>query len=97
MTDLITREDLAEVIRCMECPEVVTKCEVELIGEAILEQAFPPKFVPSVGQVVAVWRDYGQVKFDKFKLMDSTKAPYVCEISDWHNCRALTAEEKGEL
>ena len=90
MTDSITRQDLAAKLLSAGWWDMDDV-------KKTLDVAFPPKFEPKVGQVVAVWRDYGQVKFDKFKLMDSTKAPYVCEISDWHNCRALTAEEKGEL
>ncbi len=90
MTDLITREDLAS--RLVKAGWLISDVK------SIMDEAFPPKFVPRVGQVVLCWdMDNAEfVAYEKFKAM-SDKGEYICTHNRWDACRAQTAEEKGEL
>ena len=63
---------------------------------ALLYSCFPPKFIPKVGQVVAVSDKGGYFDcFDKFECMTDS-GRYFCDRHEWDNARALTAMEKGE-
>ena len=62
----------------------------------IMNDAFPPKFNPPTGKVVAVWDD-GDPDVIEYGPVELVKGIYWSYGNKWDNCRDLNDEEREGL
>jgi len=91
MTESITKEELENIMS-----ETNWEMDGPVLIINIMKRAFPPKFIPKVGQVVAV--SDKDICFDYFGTFEgmNDSGKYICADAGWDNARALTPTEKGE-
>ena len=87
MSDSITKDELEAVLN---------KRGWAPITRDVVNAAFPPKFNPPTGKVVAVWDD-GDPDVIEYGPVELVKGIYWSYGNKWDNCRDLNDEEREGL